>query len=264
MEVREFLFTNIENKRREFTIISKEKGVLSGTLRLKQLADELKIEVINIADEAKRLNPGDCVLEAIGNPEQIIRAEEMLLGVIAKPSGIATAAADLVQVAGDKTKVVCGGWKKVAPESRADLRQSIIAGGAGMRITDQPFVYLDKNYVRLLDGVGNAVARAKAYKTDRIVVVQIRGETRPIFDEATEAVEAGAGIVMVDTGKMEDLEKVIETAIRHGWRNDLRIAFAGGVNQASLKAVADLGGDIVCVGRAIIDAPLLDLSLDIR
>lgn len=227
------------------------------------LARELGLDITWIAAEGDSLEAGGRVFQAWGKAAAIVRAEEMLLGVIGKPSGVATAAARFVRQAGGRVQVVCGSWKKVAPEVRAALRQAIATGGAGIRITERPFIYLDKNYVRLLGGVGPAVSRARAYDTERVIAVQLRGEDSPVAAEAVEAVKAGAGILMVDTGRLEDLAAVGTAARQGGWRARVQLAFAGGVTPAELEAVIATGADIVDVGRAIIDAPLLDLSLDV-
>jgi nicotinate-nucleotide pyrophosphorylase (carboxylating) len=263
VDLREFLFDDVAKQKWVFRITSRENGIFSGGMRLGKLAVELGLEVIQLAVEGDFLQEGSCVLQALGKTEAVIRSEEMLLGVVGKTSGIATAARNFVAKAGKDIKVICGAWKKVAPEIRDDLRRAIATGGAGIRITDQPFVYLDKNYVRILGGIGKAVLRAKAYEQERIVAVQIRGETGLIAAEALEAYQAGAGIIMVDTGKIPDLAAVVAAAERGGWRAELQIAFAGGIKEKDLQSVIDAGADLVDVGRMIIDAPLLDLSLDI-
>jgi nicotinate-nucleotide pyrophosphorylase (carboxylating) len=264
VELREFLFAPLAGHTLTFAITARERGIFSGAARLKQLAGELGLEVTWSAPEGYALEPGSCLFRGRGEATAIIRAEEMLLGVVGKPSGVATAAAGFVRQAGERIKVVCGAWKKVAPEIRGELRQAIATGGAGIRITERPFIYLDKNYVRLLGGVEPAVDRARAYDPERVIVVQIRGEGRPIAAEAEAAVKAGAGIIMVDTGHLKDLANVVTAAQQGGWREKVKLAFAGGVTPAGLEEVIDAGADIVDVGRAIIDAPLLDLSLDVE
>ncbi|BCV22042.1 nicotinate-nucleotide pyrophosphorylase [Moorella sp. Hama-1] len=264
MELREFLFAPLEGQEFTFQITAREKGIFSGAGRLEQEAAELGLQAALLVAEGETLEPGSCLLRGRGRAAEIILAEEMLPGLIGKPSGVATAAATFVRRAAGRLKIVCGAWKKVAPEIRPDLRRAIATGGAGVRITDRPFIYLDKNYVRLLGGVGPAVARARAYASERIITVQLRGEGQPVADEAAAAVRAGAGILMVDTGNLGDLETVVATARASGWRERVQIAFAGGVTQEELEAVIAAGADIVDVGRAIIDAPLLDLSLDVE
>ncbi len=263
MELREFLFAPLAGREYAFQITAREKGIFSGAEQLARQAAGLGLEVAVPLAEGEALEPGTCLLRSRGRAEDVIRAEEMLLGAIGKPSGVATAAAAFIRRAGGRLKIVCGAWKKVAPELRADLRRAAATGGVAVQITDRPFVYLDKNYVRLLGGVGPAVARARAYYPERLISVQLRGECQPIQQEATAAVAAGAAILMVDTGNLQDLEATVTAARARGWRDHVQIAFAGGVTQDELDVVIDTGADIVDVGRAIIDAPLLDLSLDI-
>lgn len=263
MELREFLFKPLQDRSYAFTIRAREKGILSGTARMKELALELGLEIIAVAEEGKLLVPGTAVLVARGDAEMIVRAEETLMGAIGKPSGVATAAADIVKKA-CPVKVVCGAWKKISPALKGELRQAVMSSGAGLRISEQLFIYLDKNYIRMFGGVAAAVGRAKLFDPNRLVVAQLRGEAQGIVEEAGAAIQAGAGILMVDTGSLEDLKTVMAAAVAAGWRKNVQLAFAGGVSEEALKNVVALEPDIIDVGRAILDAPLLDFSLDVE
>lgn len=262
MELREFLFEPLRDRRYTFVIRAREKGILSGTAKLQELAADLEIEVIAAAQEGFILTPGAVVFAAKGHAEMVARAEELLMGAIGKPSGVATAAAEIVKEA-NPVKVVCGAWKKVSQAVKGELRQAVMASGAGLRMSEQPFVYLDKNYIRMFGGVSKAVTRAKRYDESRLVVAQLRGELGDIVEEARSAVEAGAGILMVDTGLLKDLKAILAAAEAGGWRNKVQIAFAGGVSPEELNQVIRVRPDIIDVGRAILDAPLLDFSLDV-
>lgn len=261
-DIREFLFEEIGKNKFTFEITATERGIFSGAQGLSQAAGDLRLEVFGMAGEGYAFDQGEAVLRAAGDARQVARAEEILLGRIGKTSGVATAARRLVIQAGDRVKVVCGAWKKVSREVKDDLRRAIITGGAGIRITEEPFVYLDKNYVRMMGGIVPAVRRAAALG-DRVVVVQLRGEYGPVAGEAGAAVSAGAGILMVDTGNIADLAAVVAAGTAEGWRGRVKISFAGGVTSKDLTAPAEAGADVVDVGRAIIDAPLLDFRLDV-
>ena len=54
----------------------------------------------------------------------------------------------------------------------------------------EPFVYLDKNFIRMFAGIPEVVGRAYSMN-GRVVSVQIRGETGPISEEAVLACQAG-------------------------------------------------------------------------
>lgn len=262
VDIREFLLAPLKEHKFIVKIIALQPGILAGTEKLKEVAQELGLDIQWLRPEGQHITPGGCVCRASGTAWQVTRAEEELLGCIGKPSGVATAAYELVALAGDRARVVCGAWKKVPREVRAELRQAIATGGAGIRIVDEPFVYLDKNYIRMFGGIIPAVRRARELQ-GRVIVVQLRGEERALEEEAREAVAEGAHILMVDTGRLEDLKAVQEVAFKEGFRSQIKLAFAGGVNKENIEDIIDAGADIVDVGRAIIDAPLLDFRLDV-
>lgn len=263
MDIRDFLFAPLTGCTYMLEITARQQGVLAGTEKLQKEAQELGLKLEELSPDGTKIEEGKCICRAWGDAWQVARAEEQLLGVIGKASGVATAAAEIVDRAQGRIRVVCGAWKKVPPEVRQDLRQAIAVGGAGIRIVDEPFVYLDKNYVRMFGGVGPAVRRARKLE-GRVVVVQLRGEEAPLTEEAKEAVAEGANILMVDTGKLQDLVLVNEVASKEGFREKIRLAFSGGVTRDELDEIIAAGADIVDVGRAIIDAPLLDFTLDVK
>jgi nicotinate-nucleotide pyrophosphorylase len=60
---------------------------------------------------------------------------------------------------------------------------------------------------------------------------------------------------------LTDLADVHSELIRLDLRSKVRLAFGGGVRLQDLGPAAEAGADAVDVGRAILDAPLLDLRL---
>ena len=123
-------------------------------------------------------------------------------------------------------------------------------------MVEGPMVYLSKNYVRIL-GVSGALEAAKRLP-DREVVIQICGETGPIQQEAEQAVRAEAKVIFVDTGNQEDVRLVSGHLRQQGLRDRVQVAFAGGVTLTDLPHLATEDLDVVDMGRALIDAPLLD------
>ncbi len=263
MDVRLYLFEPLNGQLFTANLTAVEPGILAGTAFALNRASELGLSVLANLAEGSDLEAGVCVLSLRGTAEQIARAEEELLGCIGKPSGVATAACRFSALAGGRARIVCGAWKKVATEIRRQLREAIAIGGAGMRLVDEPFVYLDKNFVRMFAGISEVVGRARSMN-GRVVVVQIRGETGSIGEEAVLACNAGAGVLMVDTGSVKDLREVVDAARRQGFRQRVKIAFGGGVTLERLEEVVAAGADIIDIGRAIIDAPILDFQLDVQ
>lgn len=261
-DVRDVLFAGLHGRHFQFRITVCEQGMLAGSEKLLAKAADLGVLADWAAADGATIEPGASVFTARGDAWQIARSEEQLIAIIAKASGVATAAARLVAQAGPRARIVCGAWKKVPVEVRADLRSAAAVGGVGTRILDSAFVYLDKNVVRMLGGIGPAVRSARG-EPNRAVVVQLRGETAAIIDEALEAAAEGAEVLMVDTGQIPDLARVVRLGAAGRLGPRVRVAFAGGVDPTNLDDVLDAGATIVDVGRAILDAPMLDLRLDV-
>ena len=123
-------------------------------------------------------------------------------------------------------------------------------------------IYLDKNYISMLGSIPAALNAVRDL-TGYIKVVQIKGKKLPVETEVTQALENGCRILMVDTGSIKDLECCLEIVKRLGRRNDVLIAFAGEIKIDMLEELTNHDVDIVCIGKEIVDAPVLDIRLDV-
>jgi nicotinate-nucleotide pyrophosphorylase (carboxylating) len=232
---------------------------------MRKIAQKIGLEVLTCVKDGDEIENGGIIASLKGKPKQIILSEDMLIGLVAKPSGIATAARKAVKLAGGKVTVVSGAWKKMPFQIKKIIRRALVVGGVEIRICKKPFVYLDKNYVRIFGGIEEAIKNVKNAKKfeNCLKVVQIRGETEPIEVEAVKAVKNGANIVFVDTGNTTDLEKVAKLLTENGLREKVKIAFGGSIKLEDIPKLCEKDVDILDVGRAIIDAPMLDISLDV-
>lgn len=262
-DIRDTIFEPISGMRFEALVWSRQEGIVAGVGRLTSEATSIGLSVRPVVRDGDEIEAGGAIAYVAGTPKEISLAEDCLVGMIAKTSGIATAARRAAVLSRKKVKVVSGGWKKVHRSVKEEIREAIRIGGVGIRIVDRPFVYLDKNYVRMFGSISGALASAASFK-DRIKVVQIRGETGEISDEAVEAARAGAGIVMVDTGNAVDLRSVSEGLREARLRRKVRVAFGGSISVDDIPRFLDMDVDILDIGRAIIDAPMLDIGFDVR
>lgn len=261
INVPEILLANVPKRPMRAEITVNEAGIMHGIEALTTKARDLGLEVIAHVGSGDSIAKGQRIASLQGDPMSIITGEDHLLGPISKASGIATMARRAVEQAGN-IRVVSGGWKKIPQEMKETARAALQSGGVGMRLLDQPFLYFDKNYLRVFGSV-TAMLKAAVALPDRAVSVQIRGETAPIGDEAVEAALGGAKVVMVDTGKIADLRACSRQLKDAGLRDGVKLAFAGEVRVADLLVLRREDVDIVDIGKAILDAPLLDFRYDV-
>lgn len=261
LDVREELLRSVSAPRVTAAIVAAEPGVLAGVAAAAQQAGQLGLAV-ELLPEGAAVAAGDHLARLVGTPRQIVLAEDVLIGALAKPSGIATRTRAFVERAGGRPRIVSGGWKKMPGALKEMIRSAVTTGGGQPRIVPGPFAYLDKTYVALLGGIRRSLAAA-AELEDLARVVQVKGREADVGTEACEAAEHGADVVFVDTGRAEDVARATEALRQRGLREQVQVAFGGGVTLDDVESLRALDLDILDVGRQIVDAPLLDLRLEI-
>lgn len=262
IDIRDDIFKNISHKEITANIISDDAGIIAGSVSAKKEAEGLGLTIIKWLDDGAPVKNNDIIASFMGTPKQIAMAEEVLMGKMAKPSGIATASKKFVVACGDRPKIVSGSWKKMPIQLKDTIRTSVAIGGAAIRISNTPFVYLDKNYIKMLGGIIESL-RSTENLDNKKRVVQIHGFFHDIASEALEAVENGADIIFVDTGNKDDVQKVIDILTDKNIRQNVKIVFSGGICFEDLDHLKTLDIDFLDVGRAIVDAPLLDMRMEI-
>jgi nicotinate-nucleotide pyrophosphorylase (carboxylating) len=208
-----------------------------------------------VAAEGEQADAGQPLILIEGSPWEISVAEDHALGVLGFAGGIARRGAKIKAAAPDGLRIVCGGWKKLPAALKPVLRAGLDVAGLSHRLLDGDFVYVGKNQVAMLGGVADAVTAARELRNGPVSVQVVD------VAQALQAVDAGAAIVMVDTGQLADLAAICVALRNRG--DDVRVAYAGGVHAGQLRQIADIGADIVDIGRAVLDAPLWDLRLEV-
>ncbi|MDJ0867617.1 MAG: hypothetical protein QNK03_16050 [Myxococcota bacterium] len=259
-DIRDEIFRSLAGREVTAVVEADAAGLVACLGHAAERGRALGLHVEPLCDDGDEVGAGDALLRLRGDAKTMTVAEETLIGLVAKPSGIATATRRLVDEARGRLRIVGGAWKKAPPETKALVRHAVAVGGASGRMAEHPMVYLDKNYVRMLGGLRGAL-EAVAHLEAHRKVVQLSGEEASLFDEAKLAVALGATTVFVDTGVPADIKPVVEALDAIGARERVLVAFAGGVGHGDLDELVRLGADALCIGRSIVDAPLLDLRL---
>ena len=259
---RDKFFESVATARVTARVIAEEPGIVAGASAVPVSLAEIGMTASSQLADGTPVKAGTVVTEIVGSPKEIALAEERLIGLMAKPSGIATATARFVARAGGRVRVVSGAWKKLPFSQKEMIRQAIVVGSAMPRIAEWPFLYIDKNFVRMHGGLEATMAAARRFES-WTRIVQIRGEYGDIGDEAVQAAAGGATIVFVDSGLIDDAKRAILALKTHALRSGVEVAFAGGVQLGDIEALAEIGVDVVDIGRSIVDAPLLDMRLDV-
>ncbi|MBU1156895.1 MAG: nicotinate-nucleotide pyrophosphorylase [Proteobacteria bacterium] len=260
-DIRQRIFDGHQDRLLRAQITAEKAGVLSGMARAKELAAKTRVSFDSNLTDGDQVFAGQVVATLTGTPFYIVRAEELLLGELSKTSGIATQARQALEGADGRFLVVCGAFKKMPHAIKDQIRQAVAHGGLRMRMAPHPFVYVDKNYVRILGGVAGAMEAVAPL--ERPVVIQLRGELEPIAQEAVTAARMGAATLMVDTGDLDDLEAASQALRREGLREKVKLAFAGNLRLTDLPGLTGHDVDSVDIGYSVVDAPCLPMRFDV-
>jgi nicotinate-nucleotide pyrophosphorylase (carboxylating) len=262
MDIRDRIFRNVDQDIFKALLIALEDGTVAGQKAFIPPAERLGLDFKILKEEGAKILRGKPVLQLKGTAKQIALAEERLIGWVLKASGIATAASSAKRLAGGKFEVISGGWKKMPSSLKNYIREAIRAGGLRFRICEDPFIYLDKNYVAMLGGIRRALISVAKYE-NRVKVIQLKTHGEKLAEESKIAVRFGANIVMIDTGQKKDIATVSRTLRRAGLRSKVKLAYAGNIELCDIPELQREDVDIVDIGRAIVDAPLLDMRLEV-
>lgn len=262
-DIRDIIFKDIVNKEFQAIITSERDGILSGISEANEQIQEIGIKLKWYKDEADVVKKGEPIALIISTPKKIALAEEKIIGTLSKYSGIATAARKAVDLSQGRIRIVAGSWKKMPPRIKDGVRSAILAGGASFRISTKQMIYIDKNYIKMLGSIPNVLNTVKDFK-DFTKVIQIKGEKVLIEEETKLALENGCNLLMVDTGNLDDFKRCLSVVNKMKMRNNVEIAFAGNVKILNIKTYINLGIDVLCIGKEIVDAPLLDMKIDVE
>ena len=262
VDIQDIILASMEGKQFTAQIKAEAAGIIAGSNHALQELNELGLNVKLLLKDGDYIQAGTLVAEFSGNAKEVLLAEKIIIGKLAKTSGIATAANRAVYYAQGKLTVAAGAWKKMPLEFKEKVREAIIIGGATPRLLDKPFAYIDKNIVRIFGSITKALHACKTLE-NHVKIIQLKAENGTIMEETKEAVLAGAGIIMVDTGYIQDGVDCIKMLEELGVREKIKVAFAKGIKINDIPQLVDIGIDLVCIGKEIVDAPLLDMKLDV-
>ena len=261
-DIRDFIFKDIMYQKFIALLIPESNGCMSGVAEAIKQAQAIGVDLDLYYKEGDMIEKGKPIGRVNATPKKMALAEEKIIGTLSKFSGIATAAKKAVELSEGNVEIVSGSWKKMPPEIKDGVRTAIVSGGASFRITNSNMIYLDKNYIKMLGSIPEALSTVKEF-TEHTKVIQIKGIQNTIEVETKQALENGCNLLMVDTGDVGDLIRCLNITKSLGLREKVKIAFAGGIKLNKISELSKLDIDILCIGKEIVDALLLDIKLDV-
>src|SRR2546428_9103664 len=244
------------------TVICKERAVVAGLsesiILLKLLGCEGKPKV----RDGQKVPAGTIILDASGSGSSLLKVERVLLNLLSHMSGVATATAELVNIAkknGSSTRIAC--TRKTLPGLRYFEKRAVeLGGGDTHRLRLDDAVLIKDNHLALAGSITESVRKAKS-RVSFTKKIEVEA-TRP--DQAGEEGLAGDVSVLVANVTPKDVERSVAILKSENRRDQVLLEASGGIRRENLASYVRTGVDVISVGAITHSAPAIDLSMEIH
>jgi nicotinate-nucleotide pyrophosphorylase (carboxylating) len=250
-------------------VVAREDGVLSGsraaTSALTLLDPVLSVDW-HVVDGAA-LEPGTRVATLSGSARSILTGERTALNLLGRLSGIATRTRDFVRlVEGTGVRVV--DTRKTTPGLRSLEKDAVVhGGGANHRFGLHDAILVKDNHIALGGGLV-PVLRRLAERAGHLTAVEVEVDTLDQLDVllAFDATKVAAGerpvvsAVLLDNMSPELVREGVDRVRAHPV--PLVVEVSGGVDESTVRGLAEAGPDIISIGALTHSVRCLDLGLD--
>ena len=243
------------------SLLAKAEGIVAGVEVAKRVFlrvdPSLKIEVF-IKDGAE-VKPGDIIATISGRVISILKAERTVLNFLNRLSGIATLTTQYTaKTQGVATSIL--DTRKTTPGLRLLEKYAVrMGGGKNHRLHLGDLILIKDNHLTALRALGmslkDIVAKAKQ-NAPRGIKVEVEVNT---IQEAREAVEGGADIIMLDNMSPDEMRQVVSLVPDY-----VKTEASGGITLDNVQAAAMAGVDFISIGALTHSVKALDISLELE
>jgi nicotinate-nucleotide pyrophosphorylase (carboxylating) len=238
------------------TVLTREAAVLCGTAwvdeTFRQLDSTVRIDWRASEGAAVAANTVLCTLA--GPARALLTGERTALNFLQTLSATATATRHYVElVAGTRCRIL--DTRKTLPGLRLAQKYAVrIGGGQNHRLGLYDMVLLKENHIMAAGSIAAAVSRARASAPGVPVEVEVES-----LDELREALAAAPDIIMLDEFADEDLREAVR--LNAASVRPVRLEASGGVDQQSVRRIAEAGVDYISIGSLTKHVRAIDLSM---
>jgi len=241
--------------------IAKADGVIAGlpVAEAAFVCIDPEVEFAASIDDGAWVENGRIFAEVNGSLASILSAERVALNFLQRLSGVATSTRALTDaVAGKGVRVI--DTRKTTPGLRALERYAVRLGGGGNhRFNLSDGILIKDNHIAAGRARGLSIAdvvRAARDGSPHTLRIEIEVET---YDEAVEALEGGADVILLDNMTPDEMARVVRLT-----KGRALTEASGGVTIDNIRAIADAGVDLISSGSITHSAKALDISLEIE
>lgn len=242
-------------------LFSRESGIVAGLEIAAMVLEDFQCSVTVLHQDGKRVNANTTLLKAQGRAGILLSIERTLLNLLQRMSGIATATADLLQIAQQTNpQIRVAATRKTAPLLRFFDKFAVVTGGGDphrWRLDDA--ILIKDNHLAFYSDIREAIQQAK----------QGSSFTCPIEIEVTTtkmaltAAKSGVDALLLDNMSPKAVSTTVKEIQQLKLPSSPVIEVSGNITPDNIAEYAQNGVDVISVGWITHSVPALNLSMDI-
>ncbi len=250
-----------ENASGTAVMLAREPMVVAGLALAVAAFTELSsnLQIDQRVTDGQHVGPNEPLMRIHGLLRAILSAERVALNFVQRLAGVATLTSQFVEaVSGTGAKIL--DTRKTTPGWRRLEKYAVTCGGGqNHRFGLYDMVLIKDNHLAALrDEAPNAIAAAlqRARLKYPRLRVEVEAET---LEQVGQALAAGADVVLLDNMSLAQQRAAVKLV-----NGRAQTEASGGVNLATVRAVAETGVDFISVGALTHSARALDIALEIE
>ena len=235
------------------TIISRDAAVIAGTAWVDAVFRQLdpRVAVHWQVVDGDRVQPNQPLFHLEGPARSLLTGERSALNFLQMLSGVATKAQHYADMVSD-TQVKLLDTRKTLPGLRMAQKYAVTCGGChNHRIGLFDAFLIKENHIAACGGIAEAITAAHKIAPGKPVEIEVES-----LDELRQALDAGADIVMLDELSLDDMREAVRLNAGRA-----KLEASGGINDDTLRVIAETGVDYISIGALTKDVKAVDLSM---
>ena len=267
-----------QTARAKASFVVREAAVVAGLPVAEEVFDLIskRVEFLPLVKDGTSVQANQTIAAVEGPARAILRGERLSLNFLQRLSGIDTITRRCVEAVKGKSATLPAEAGAGKPVRIMDTRKTTpcwrylekyavrVGDGTNHRMGLYDQVLIKDNHLQLIAAahpehpIRWAVERARK-RAGPDVKVEVEANT---VQQAIEAAEAGADIVMLDNMNWDTMRKAIPRIRHAAGGRPIQIEISGKVRLDTLPAVAAAGPDRISLGMLTHSAPAVDISLE--
>jgi nicotinate-nucleotide pyrophosphorylase (carboxylating) len=241
-------------------IIARQSLVLAGHLWANEVFRQLdaNIQVDWYVEDGENADDGDVICKLVGPARALLSGERTALNFLQTLSATATTTATYVAaVAGTGARLL--DTRKTLPGLRHAQKYAVrCGGGENHRSGLYDAILVKENHIRSAGGITAALQRAHEIDTDVLIEIEVES-----IDELREALDAGAGRILLDNFELTELSEAVSVNASYGYAK-AELEASGNVTLETIRDIAETGVDYISTGALTKNISAVDLSMLFR